>query len=103
MAVPVGLNIWSRLVEDTFPYFDQTVAPFDILWMPDHLQYGANKVAEQAVKELYNEDAVRGKLLELELRYDLGEIDEAEYVATEEALLERLQAIRQYLEEQQDQ
>ena len=63
----------------------------------------ANKVAEQAVKELYNEDAVRGKLLELELRYDLGEIDEAEYVATEEALLERLQAIRQYLEEQQDQ
>jgi alkanesulfonate monooxygenase SsuD/methylene tetrahydromethanopterin reductase-like flavin-dependent oxidoreductase (luciferase family) len=46
MAVPVGLNIWSRLVEDTFPYFDQTVAPFDILWMPDHLQYGANKVAE---------------------------------------------------------
>jgi alkanesulfonate monooxygenase SsuD/methylene tetrahydromethanopterin reductase-like flavin-dependent oxidoreductase (luciferase family) len=46
MAVPVGLNIWSRLVEDTFPYFDQTVAPFDILWMPDHLQYGAHKVAE---------------------------------------------------------
>lgn len=46
MAIPVGLNIWSRLVEDTFPYFDQTVAPFDILWMPDHVQYGANKVAE---------------------------------------------------------
>ena len=63
----------------------------------------ANKVAEQAVKELYNEDAVRGKLLELVLRYDLGEIDEAEYVATEEALLERLQAIRQYLAEQQEQ
>jgi hypothetical protein len=31
LATPVGLNIWSRLVEDTFPYFDQTVAPFDIL------------------------------------------------------------------------
>ena len=46
MAIPVGLNIWSRLVENTFPYFDQTVAPFDILWMPDHVQYGANKVAE---------------------------------------------------------
>ena len=63
----------------------------------------ANKVAEQAEKELYNEDAVRGKLLELELRYDLGEIDEAEYVATEEALFQRLQAIRQYLAEQQEQ
>ena len=46
MAVPVGLNVWSRLVEDTFPYLDQTVAPFDSLWFPDHVQYGANKVAE---------------------------------------------------------
>ncbi len=46
MAIPVGLNIWSRLVEDTFPYLDKTVAPFDILWMPDHVQYGAHKVAE---------------------------------------------------------
>jgi alkanesulfonate monooxygenase SsuD/methylene tetrahydromethanopterin reductase-like flavin-dependent oxidoreductase (luciferase family) len=45
-CVPVGLNIWSRLVEDTFPYYDQTVAPFDSLWLPDHVQYGANKVAE---------------------------------------------------------
>ena len=45
-TVPVGLNIWSRLVEHTFPYFDKTVAPFDILWMPDHVQYGAHKVAE---------------------------------------------------------
>src|SRR5689334_18338240 len=44
--VLVGLNIWSRLVEDTFPYYDQTVAPFDSLWLPDHVQYGANKVAE---------------------------------------------------------
>ena len=45
-GIPVGLNIWSRLVEDTFPYYDQTVAPFDSLWLPDHVQYGANKVAE---------------------------------------------------------
>jgi alkanesulfonate monooxygenase SsuD/methylene tetrahydromethanopterin reductase-like flavin-dependent oxidoreductase (luciferase family) len=44
--VPVGLNVWSRLVETTFPYFDRTVAAFDSLWMPDHVQYGANKVAE---------------------------------------------------------
>jgi alkanesulfonate monooxygenase SsuD/methylene tetrahydromethanopterin reductase-like flavin-dependent oxidoreductase (luciferase family) len=44
--VPVGLNVWSRLVETTFPYFDQVVAPFDSLWMPDHVQYGGHKVAE---------------------------------------------------------
>src|SRR5262249_10875994 len=44
--IPVGLNVWSRLMEDTFPYLDQTVAPFDSLWFPDHVQYGAHKVAE---------------------------------------------------------
>src|SRR5262245_45488616 len=46
MSVPVGLNVWSRLVEELFPYLDQTVAPFESLWFPDHVQYGANKVAE---------------------------------------------------------
>jgi len=50
----------------------------------------AEKVAEQAEHELYDEDAVRGKLMELELRYDLGEITEEEYLEAEEALLERL-------------
>ena len=34
----------------------------------------AEKVAEQAERELYDEEAVRGQLMELELRYDLGEI-----------------------------
>ncbi len=46
MPVPVGLNVWSRLVEDTFPYLDQTAAPFDSLWFPDHVQYEGHKVAE---------------------------------------------------------
>lgn len=55
----------------------------------------AEKVAEQAEKELYDEDAVRGQLMELELRYDLGEISEEEYLEAEEALLERLRVIRE--------
>ena len=46
MRVPVGLNVWSRLVEDTFPYLDRTAHPFDSLWFPDHVQYGGHKVAE---------------------------------------------------------
>src|SRR4029450_3621660 len=46
MPIPVGLNVWSRLVDSTFPYLDQTAAPFDALWFPDHVQYGSNKVAE---------------------------------------------------------
>jgi alkanesulfonate monooxygenase SsuD/methylene tetrahydromethanopterin reductase-like flavin-dependent oxidoreductase (luciferase family) len=46
VAIPVGLNIWSRLVEDTFPYLDRVAGPFDSLWFPDHVQYGGHKVAE---------------------------------------------------------
>jgi alkanesulfonate monooxygenase SsuD/methylene tetrahydromethanopterin reductase-like flavin-dependent oxidoreductase (luciferase family) len=46
MAVPVGLNVWSRLVEELFAYLDQVVGPFDSLWFPDHVQYEHHKVAE---------------------------------------------------------
>jgi alkanesulfonate monooxygenase SsuD/methylene tetrahydromethanopterin reductase-like flavin-dependent oxidoreductase (luciferase family) len=46
MPVPVGLNVWSRLVEHTFPYLDRTAGPFDSLWFPDHVQYDGHKVAE---------------------------------------------------------
>ncbi len=46
MAVPVGLNIWSGLVGNTIPYLDATAAPFESIWMPDHVQYGAKPVAE---------------------------------------------------------
>lgn len=46
MPVSFGLNVWSRLIEKTFPYLDQTHAPFDSLWMPDHVQYTDNKVSE---------------------------------------------------------
>jgi alkanesulfonate monooxygenase SsuD/methylene tetrahydromethanopterin reductase-like flavin-dependent oxidoreductase (luciferase family) len=34
------------LVEKTFPYLDQTVGPFDSIWMPDHVQYNGHNVAE---------------------------------------------------------
>jgi alkanesulfonate monooxygenase SsuD/methylene tetrahydromethanopterin reductase-like flavin-dependent oxidoreductase (luciferase family) len=46
VRIPVGLNVWSRLVETTFPYFDKVVGPFDSLWLPDHVQYGSHNVAE---------------------------------------------------------
>ena len=44
--IPVGLNIWSRFVSEAFPYLDDAVGPFDSIWLPDHLQYGGNPVAE---------------------------------------------------------
>jgi hypothetical protein len=55
----------------------------------------AEKIVEQADKELYSEDAIRGKLVELELRYDLGELKEDEFLETEEGLLKLLRAARE--------
>jgi hypothetical protein len=55
----------------------------------------AEKVNEQVEKELYDEDKVRGQLMEMELRLDLGEISEEDYLEVEEALLERLRIIRE--------
>jgi alkanesulfonate monooxygenase SsuD/methylene tetrahydromethanopterin reductase-like flavin-dependent oxidoreductase (luciferase family) len=46
MAVPVGLNVWSRLVTELVRYLDRAAAAFDSLWFPDHVQYDHNNVAE---------------------------------------------------------
>jgi hypothetical protein len=66
-----------------------------LLWPVEGITWIAQKVAEQVDRELYSEEAVRGKLTEMELRYDLGEISEEEYLAAEEVLLERLKVIRE--------
>jgi hypothetical protein len=54
----------------------------------------ADKVAEQAEQEMTSEPAIRRRLLELELRHDMGEIDDEEYEAAESALLEELMRAR---------
>jgi alkanesulfonate monooxygenase SsuD/methylene tetrahydromethanopterin reductase-like flavin-dependent oxidoreductase (luciferase family) len=46
MPVPVGLNVWSRLVADLVPYLDRAAGAFDSLWFPDHVQYDRHHVAE---------------------------------------------------------
>ena len=54
------------------------------------------KLAEQAEHTMYDEGAVRAQLMELELRYDLKEINEDEYLAAEEELLAQLKAVREH-------
>ncbi|MBK9709797.1 MAG: PAS domain S-box protein [Kouleothrix sp.] len=51
---------------------------------------------KRAEAEIYDEGAVRGKLMELEMRFDLQEISEADYLEAEEFLLSRLKEIREY-------
>ncbi|MDP2994361.1 MAG: gas vesicle protein GvpG [Anaerolineales bacterium] len=73
---------------------------FDILAFPlmgpiKGVTWIAEKLVEQADKELYSEDAIRGKLLELELRFDMGEIAEKDYNEQEETLLGMLRIARE--------
>ena len=68
---------------------------FPVMGPVKGLVWIAEKIAEQAENELYDPDKVRGKLIELELRLDLGEITEGEYLQAEEILLDRLRIIRE--------
>jgi hypothetical protein len=59
----------------------------------------AERVYEQAENELYDESAIRAGLLELEQAREAGEFDEEEIAEAENALLERLMAIRGFGQE----
>ena len=54
----------------------------------------AERIQEQAEAELYDESAIRGGLLELESARQAGTLDEHELAVAEDALIERLMAIR---------
>ena len=50
----------------------------------------AEQVSAEAERELGDEEAIRRQLSELEVRRDLGEIDDEEYEQAENELLRRL-------------
>lgn len=64
--------------------------PLDAAW------WTANKLAERAEEVYYDDAPVRAALLDLELRLELGEIDEETFEAEETVLIERLNEIRAY-------
>jgi len=67
---------------------------FPILGAPIMVHWVAQKLAEAVEQEELDEGKLQGELLELQLRYELGEIDDDEYAKQEAAILERLNAIR---------
>jgi hypothetical protein len=52
------------------------------------------KVAEAAEAEMYDERKIHRQLNELEIALEMGEIDDAQFVASEEVLLDRLDIAR---------
>jgi len=55
----------------------------------------AEQLAEEAERELYDEDRIMRELLELELREEAGDIDAIERELREDELLERLTVARE--------
>lgn len=53
------------------------------------------KIHEMADRELNDEDYIRERLLELQLRYEMDEIDEAEYALEAAEWEARLNAVRE--------
>ena len=62
----------------------------------------AERIQEQAEAELYDESAITASLQELDALRQTGELDETEIAQAEDALIERLMAIRGYLPEEDD-
>ena len=59
----------------------------------------AKKLKQTAEAEITDKSKVQEDLLDLQMRFEMGEVDEEEYNKREEKLLERLEAIRKYEEE----
>lgn len=69
--------------------FAPAVGPLKgLLWL-------ARVIEEQAERTLYDESLLRAALLELEQRFEAGEISEADYEREEEVLLARLKIARE--------
>jgi hypothetical protein len=62
----------------------------------------AERIQEQAEEELYDESAITAGLLELEAARQAGTLDEQEIATAEDALIERLMAIRGLAGEERD-
>ncbi len=62
----------------------------------------AGVVDDEVQRQLLNEDALRGELLELQERLEAGLIDEEDYEEREARVLERLDAARALKAQQSD-
>ena len=61
-------------------------------------EFSLGKVEGVVREQLTDESAVKADLLELQLRLELGEIDDTEYARQEAALMQRLREVREWRE-----
>jgi gas vesicle protein GvpG len=58
------------------------------------IRWSLNKVVQAAEEELTDDTPVKQELMELQMKLELGDIDDAEYVEQESALMARLRDVR---------
>ncbi len=59
------------------------------------------KIHEQVEEEQLDEGRLKSRLMELQLRYEIGEIEEEEYLEQEKVLMEDLASIRERMKDEQ--
>ncbi len=67
----------------------------DIVFAPiKGLMFLGKKISEVAEQELSDEGSIKEQLMELQLKFEMDEIDEKEYDRREGELLDRLEQLR---------
>jgi len=74
------------------------VLTLPILGAPRMIHWVAEKIVEEVERQELDEDKLQGQLLDLQMRYELDEMDDEQYAAEEKALLNRLSLIRKVKE-----
>lgn len=74
--------------------------PFSLITAPvlgpvQMVRWLGQKLIEAAESELYDAERLKTELVDLEARYDMGEISDEEYAEAEERLIKRMSLIRE--------
>ncbi len=62
------------------------------------IRWSLNKVVQVAEEELTDDAPVKQELMELQMKLELGDIDDAQFVEEEAALMARLREVRAWRE-----
>ncbi len=62
------------------------------------IRWTLGKVRRVVEEELVDDTSIKQDLMELNMRSELGEIDDAEYIAEEAKLMQRLREVREWRE-----
>ena len=97
---PKGLRTKIKRADDE----DIKFGLLDILFPPllpiKGVIFISQKLRRTAKEELTDKASIQEDLLELQMRYEIGEIDDQEYEQREAQLVDRLEAIRKLEEEE---